>query len=312
MAKKILVTPRSASAAGHPSLDKLEAAGYEVFFATPGRQPSEGELIEALPGCVGILAGVETISAKVLQAATDLKVISRNGTGTDAIDLQAAGRLGIGICRAEGANAQGVAELTVAAMFALARSIPFSDQAIKAGQWQRRKGIELRGRTLGLIGCGRIGRLVAETALALDMDVVAHDPFPDAAFAPSDRFRLASLEEVIELADVLSLHCPPPAGGGPLLGTAELAKMRRGVLLINTARAGLLDVDALHAALESGHVAGAAIDVFETEPPSEDDPLAGHDRVIATPHIGAFTRESVDRAMYAAVENLLEYLISSC
>ena len=208
MAKKILVTPRSASAAGHPSLDKLEAAGYEVLFATPGRQPSEGELIEALPGCVGILAGVETISAAVLRAATDLKVISRNGTGTDAIDLEAAGRLGIRICRAEGANARGVAELTVAAMFALARSIPFSDQAIKAGQWQRRKGIELRGRTLGLIGCGKIGRLVAESALALDMDVVAHDPFPDAAFAPLDRFRLASLEEVIELADVLSLHCP--------------------------------------------------------------------------------------------------------
>lgn len=310
MAKKILVTPRSASAAGHPSLDKLEAAGYEVLFATPGRQPSEGELIEALPGCVGILAGVETISAAVLRAATDLKVISRNGTGTDAIDLEAAGRLGIRICRAEGANARGVAELTVAAMFALARSIPFSDQAIKAGQWQRRKGIELRGRTLGLIGCGKIGRLVAESALALDMDVVAHDPFPDAAFAPLDRFRLASLEEVIELADVLSLHCPPPAGGHPLLGTTELAKMRRGVLLINTARAGLIDVDSLCAALESGQVAGAAIDVFETEPPSEDDPLAGHDRVIATPHIGAFTHESVDRAMYAAVENLLECLIS--
>jgi phosphoglycerate dehydrogenase-like enzyme len=305
---KILVTPRSASAAGHPSLERLTAAGYEIVFAAPGRQPTEAELIAALPGCVGFLAGVEPISAEALEAAKDLKVISRNGTGVDAIDLAATERLGIRVCRAEGANAQGVAELTIATMFTLARSIPFSDAGIKAGGWQRRKGIELRGRTLGLVGCGKIGRLVARAALGLGMNVVAYDPYADTSFAPSDGFRFAAFDDLLEQSDVVSLHCPPPADGRAVIDVDALAKMRNGVLLINTARASLIDADAALAALESGKLAGLATDVFDTEPPSADDRLARHDRVIGTPHIGAFTSESIDRAMDAAVENLLACL----
>jgi phosphoglycerate dehydrogenase-like enzyme len=276
-------------------------------FSSPGVLPTEKELIELLPGCVGYLAGVETISAAVLESASELKVISRNGTGIDNIDLAAAERLSISVCRAIGANARGVAELTIALMLALSRSILYSDAAIKRGKWERRKGIEVASRTLGIIGCGNIGRLVAEFALALGMEVIGHDVAEDCSFAPSDRFRYASLDDLLAQADVISIHCPSQPTGEPLIDQAAFSRMKDGVLLINTARPDLVDTAALAACLESGRVAGAALDVFDVDPPA-DSPLAKHDRVIATPHIGGFTEESIRRAVEVAVANLLENL----
>jgi phosphoglycerate dehydrogenase-like enzyme len=269
--------------------------------------PTEEDLIKLLPGCVGYLAGVETINATVLESASDLRVISRNGTGIDNIDLAAAERLGISVCRAIGANARGVAELTIALMLALSRSIPYSDAAIKRGNWERRKGIELDSRTLGIIGCGKIGRLVAEFALVLGMEVIAYDVAEDRSFAPSDRLRYASLDELLAHADVVSIHCPSQPTGEPLIDQEAFSRMKDGVLLINTARPDLVDTAALTACLETGRVAGAALDVFEVEPPV-DSPLAKHDRVIATPHIGALTEESIRRAVEVAVSNLLDDL----
>jgi D-3-phosphoglycerate dehydrogenase / 2-oxoglutarate reductase len=304
--KKILITPRSATRNGHPALARLEAAGYILQLAPPGVAPSEEDLLELLPGCVGYLAGVEPISAKVLHDAPGLRAISRNGTGADAIDLTAAASLGIKVLRTEGANARGVAELTLGLMLALARNLPATDQALKAGEWKRFPAMELEGKTLGLIGCGRIGRLVAGFALALGMQVLGYDLSPNWVDAPAG-FHFADLDDVCVQADVLSLHSPPPAHSRPLLGLGELAKLKRGVLLINTSRAGLVDEEALLAALDSGQVAGLGLDVFDPEPPT-DRRLLMHPRVIATPHIGAYTPESVDRAMHAAVENLLEAL----
>ncbi|HOD82695.1 MAG: (S)-sulfolactate dehydrogenase [Planctomycetes bacterium ADurb.Bin126] len=306
---KVLVTPRSISAGGHPALDRVAAAGYEVVFPTPGKQPSEAELVAAAAGCVGYLAGVEPISAAVLEAATSLRVISRNGVGIDNIDLPAARRLGIAVRKAVGANARGVAELTMAHILALTRWVGLGDRAIKAGAWQRRKGIELVGRTLGLIGCGHIGRLVARFAMGLDMKVLAFDVVADASFAPGEGFAWAELEQVLAGGDIISLHCPAPADGSCLIDAAAIARMKKGAFLINTARAELVDQAALAAAIESGHVAGASMDVFRTEPPGED-PLVANDRVLATPHVGGFTDESVDRAVEMAVDNLLEELSS--
>jgi len=253
---KILVTPRSVTAAGHRSLDRLREAGHELVFCTAGKMPDEEELLRLLPGCAGYLAGVEPVTARVLEAAADLKVISRNGTGVDSIELAAAERRGIAVCRALGANARGVAEL----------------------------------------------------GLGFGMDVRAYDVQPDEAFSPSPRFRYATFDEVLGDADFLSLHCPTPPDGKPILTAPRFAKMKPGAYLINTARAGLVDPAALLDALDTGHLAGAAVDVYEIEPP-HDDPLVMHDRVIATPHVGAFTAESVDRAMEAAVSNLLEHLL---
>ena len=299
--KKILVTPRSITRAGHPALDRLRAAGFEVVFCAPGQSPSEDELIALLPGCVGFLAGVEPVTARALAAARDLQAISRNGTGVDNIDLAAAKERGVRVCRAEGANARGVAELAIGLMFALARAIPASDRAIKSGGWERQTGFELEGKTLGVVGCGRIGQLVAKMAAGLDMRVLAHDIVPVTGLA------MAPLEQVWAEADAISLHCPPRADGRALVDAAALARMKRGALLINTARAGLLDEAAVLAALESGQLGGLASDVLAGEPPTHRR-LAEHPRAIVTPHAGALTRESVDRAVDVAVTNLLEAL----
>lgn len=306
MADKILITPRSITANGHPALRKLRDAGYAVVFCESGRQPSESELITLLPDCVGYLAGVEKITESVIDAAGQLKVISRNGTGSENIDLAACARRKIRICLAAGANAQGVAELTIALMLGLVRSIPFSDKNIKSGGWERRIGMELAGRTLGLIGCGKIGKIVARLATAFDMNVMAYDQFPDTSFT-IQKFSYADFDSVLAAADILSLHCPPLEGRRPILDRAALGRMKKGVYLVNTARARLLDEDAVLDAIECRQITGLAMDVFTEEPP-RDLCLASHERVISTPHIGGFTAESVDRAVGTAVDNLLEAL----
>jgi D-3-phosphoglycerate dehydrogenase len=306
MAEKILVTPRSVTAKGHPALEKLTQAGFEVVFCSPGVQPTEEELIRLLPDCVGYLAGVEKVGEKAIASALKLKVISRNGTGVDNVDAEACKRQNIRICRAEGANAQGVAELAIALMLSLARSIPFSDKGIKTGGWERRTGFELPGKTLGLMGCGKIGKIVARLASACRMKVLAHDPYPDKAFTLPD-FEWVDADRVFSQADVLSLHCPPLKNGKSLLDKDMIIKLKKGICIINTARADLLDEEAVLQALESGHIAGLGMDVFREEPP-KDRRLASHPRVIATPHIGGLTVESIDRAISVAVDNLLEAL----
>lgn len=304
---RVLITPRSLTKSGHPALARLEEAGCELVFSTPGVQPDEAELLRLVPGCVGYLAGVEKISARVIDAARDLKVIARNGVGIDNIDLEAARRAGVEIVRAAGANARGVAELTIALMLALARDVAFSDAHLKRADWQRRRGIELCGRTLGIVGCGHIGQQVAALALALGMKVIAYDPYPDGSFRPEGEFSYAGLGEVFSASDVVSFHCPPPADGKPLVTRESLETVRKGVYLINTARAGLLSEEALLEGLNDGHVAGLALDVFAAEPPGEN-PLVQHDRVVATPHLGGYTAESITRAVEAAVQGILDHL----
>jgi D-3-phosphoglycerate dehydrogenase len=305
--KKILVTPRSLTKAGHPALDRLRQAGYEVIFSTPGKQPDEGELLRLLPDCVGYLAGVEKVSAKVLESAKELKVISRNGSGVDNIDLATAEKRGIRICKTEGANAKGVAELTVGLMFSLVRQVPFHDARMKAETWERRKGIELDSRTLGLIGCGQIGKEVAIRALGLGMKVIAYRRHPDRTFTPSDRFSWVSFEEVLRRSDIISLHRPASPTGEPVIDGGAISKMKKGVYIINSARASLIDETSVLKALENGRISGIATDVYAKEPP-ENYSLVKHERVIATPHLGGYTEESVDRATIDAIENLIDSL----
>ena len=313
---RILVTPLSVTAEGHPALERLTRAGFEIVMSPAGKMPAASDLKQLLPGCVGWLAGVEPITDDVLSAASDLRIISRNGTGIDAIDLESARRRGIEIRRADGANARGVAELAIGMILALARSLPFSDAAIKAGGWSRRKGFELEGKTLGVVGYGKIGRIVAALARGLGMQVVGHDPFAEKLHLTSDLPiggqaasdpPLVKLDEVFALSHVITLHCPPPADGRPLVDARRLGLAKPGVVIVNTARHELVDIPALVAAIERGHVAGAALDVFDAEPPVERSHLAS-DRILATPHIGGFTDESVDRAVDVAVTNLLDAL----
>jgi len=303
----ILVTPRSVTRDGHPALERLTRRGFHLRFCQPGTLPSEDELKRLLPGCVGYLAGVERIGATVLQAARDLKVIARNGTGTDNIDLPMAADLNIRVCRADGANARGVAELTLGLILSLTRAIPASDRAIKAGGWKRTTGIELEGRVLGLLGCGRIGKLVAQFALGMGMTVYAYDAMPDLQFSPSRSFQYKTEQEVFDSADIISLHCPPGRLGKPIIDGAAVGRMKKGVLLINTARCELVDRNALQLGLETNRIAGYGVDVYEQEPPGLD-PLLADDRVVCTPHAGALTSESINRAVDVAVDHLLAAL----
>ncbi len=303
---KIIVTPRSLSKSGHPYLEKIREAGYEVIFPSPGKQPNEEQLIASMDGVVGYLAGVEPISAKVIENATDLKVISRNGVGLDNIDLDAAEKAKKKICKAIGANSRGVAELAFAHILAASRSLTTADSNLKSKNWKREKGIELKGRILGIIGCGKIGKLVARFGQAFGMRVIAYDPFPDLEFSPGGSFCYSTFNEVIKRSDVISLHCPPEKDRY-VIDSEVIFSLKTGVILINTARAGLIDEEAIITALDNGKVKYLTIDAFAVEPPV-DWKLVSHPRVIATPHIGGFTKESVDRATIDAVDNLLKAL----
>jgi D-3-phosphoglycerate dehydrogenase / 2-oxoglutarate reductase len=303
----IIITPRSLSKGGHPFLERIKAAGFGLVFPSPGAQPTEAQLEAVLADAVGWIAGVEKIGAGLLAKAPKLRAISRNGTGVDNVDLAAASARGIRVLRAEGANARGVAELAFGHLLAAARGICAADAEMKAGRWTRSKGFELEGKTLGLVGCGKIGRLVARFALAFDMEVLAFDPYPDANFAPSPRFAWTTLAELLARADAISLHCPTAPGGAPILAAPELGSLKKGAIVINTARGSLVDALAMKAALAEGRVGAYTVDAFDQEPP-EDWNLAQNPRVIATPHIGGFTEESVDRATEVAVDNLLAAL----
>jgi D-3-phosphoglycerate dehydrogenase / 2-oxoglutarate reductase len=305
---RILVTPRSLTETGLdnvPELKPLQASGYQLVAAPPARLPTEEELLELVPGCVGWLAGVEHIGARVLEAAKDLRVISRNGAGTDAIDLAAAEREGIRVDRAAGANAQGVAELTLALALSALRYVPWSAAALRTGSWRRWQGRELQDCSVGVVGLGAIGGRVAGLFNSLGSRVVAYDPF-----APAEQvgpIRQLDLDELLASSDVVSLHAPPPADGRPLLDSARMAVIGRGAVLINTARSALVDDDAVLAALEDGTLSAYAVDAFDSEPP-ELTPLLQHERVLATPHIGGYTTGSVRRTTALAVENLLAVL----
>ncbi len=302
----IVVTPRSLSADGHPALGRLTAAGYDLVFPSPGRVPKPEELRAALPSAVGYLAGTERIDRATLAAAPSLRVIARNGIGTDGVDLAAAAEAGVRVETAAGANAQGVAELAIGLLLTAARRIPWHDHALKLDGWTRSIGLETNGRTLGVVGCGQIGRRVSRMALGLGMRVIAFDAYPDSGFAPGDGFEWVDLDRLLAESDAVTLHAPP-APEGPLIGGNELARLRTGAILVNTARASLVDLDAVWEAVREGRLWSYATDVFDTEPPAPH-PLYEHERVIVTPHLGGYTEESVDRAAEAAVDNIIRVL----
>lgn len=263
----ILITPRSLTAAGPDQvaeLDPLRRAGYQLVSGPSGRTPSERELLTLVEGCVGWLAGVEPISASVLHTATALRVISRNGAGIDNLDQAAAARHGITILAAPGANATSVAELAIGLTIAALRHIPRSDRALRrVGGWQRWQGRELHGRRVGVIGLGNVGSAYAKLLMRMGCQVTGHDPM--LAEATSVRPRLVEMDSLLATSDVVSLHAPAQRDGAALIGAAQLSQLPRGAVLINTARASLVDEDAVLAALDSGQLDCYATDAFDPE-----------------------------------------------
>jgi D-3-phosphoglycerate dehydrogenase / 2-oxoglutarate reductase len=307
MRGRILITPRSLSTGKHAALHPLKTAGFELVYPTPGATPSEAALIAAVPGCVGWLAGVEPVSEAVIAAAPDLRVISRNGTGIDNLPVAAVEARGIKICRAEGANARGVAELALALTLAGLRDIVPVHLGIRDGKWPRRIGTEILGSEVGVIGLGAIGASFSAFCLALGARVRGYDPFAPPDGVSHVNFRRCDFAATLSGVQVLSLHAPMPANGQPLIGVTEIRRLAKGAIVVNKARAGLIDARAMLTALEDGQVATYATDVFDTEPPAPS-PLLAHPHVLMTSHIGGFTTASVERATSRAVSNLLEVL----
>jgi D-3-phosphoglycerate dehydrogenase len=302
----VLVTARSFGRSRPELRQELEAAVREVRWNELGRPLGASELGELLADVDGVIAGVDSFDESVFAAAPRLRVIARHGTGTDGVDLDAARRSGVVVTNTPGANAAAVAELAIGLMLALARRIPKGDRGVRAGDYSVLPGVQLEGRTVGLIGLGHVGRAVARRAAALGCAVLAFDPFvseDDAAGA-----RLAGRDEVVTQADFLSLHALVTDETRDLVDAAFMARMKRGALLVNTARGELVVEEDLAAALDSGQLAGAALDATRDEPPRPGNPLLERDDVILTPHSGASTEEAGAAVGRAALNDLLAVL----
>lgn len=305
MAPRVLVSDALSPAA----LSIFKSRGVEVDF-----RPELGSDKEKLAEEIGKYDGLAIRSAtkvtkKLLESATNLKVIGRAGIGVDNVDIPAATARGVIVMNTPFGNAITTAEHAIAMMFALARQIPAADRSTQAGKWEKNRfiGIEITGKTLGLIGCGNIGSIVAERAIGLRMHVVAYDPFLSPERAADIGVEKVTLDELLAKADFISLHTPLTAQTKSILSAESIAKAKKGVYVINCARGGLVDEVALRSALDSGHVAGAAFDVFVTEP-AKENPLFGHPNVVCTPHLGASTKEAQENVALQVAEQMSEFL----
>ena len=298
--------------------DSLAPQGLEVLEKAPGLEVdyrpgcSPAELLEAIADADGLVVRSGTrVSAAVLDAARSLRVIGRAGIGVDNVDVAKATALGIVVVNTPEGNNVTTAEHAIALLVSLARHIPQATASMKAGQWKKNEftGLELFNRTLGVVGLGNIGRIVAQRAQGLGMRVVACDPHISTDVAAKVDVELVPLDELLARADAITLHVPRTRETAGLLGREALRKARRGVLVVNAARGGIVDEAALLEALRSGQVGGAALDVFETEPPPRDHPLVAHERVICTPHLGASTEQAQLNVAVAVAEQVRDFLL---
>lgn len=276
------------------ALEDLRARGIEPEVRTG---MSEDELVAAVPGVHALLVRSATkITARVLEAATELELVGRAGVGVDNVDVPVATSRGVVVMNTPTGNTVTTAELAVSLICALARHLPRANRVVRSGTWSKKglMGTELTGKTLGVVGLGRIGSEVAKRGQGLCMRVVAHDPYLSGtgAASPVAGVDLLSLDELLEQADIVTLHVPLLDSTRGLIGAEQLARMKPGSRIVNAARGGLVDEDALLAALDSGHLAGAALDVLAKEPPGKEHPLVSRDDVIVTPHLGASSAEA--------------------
>ncbi|MGI6003890.1 MAG: phosphoglycerate dehydrogenase [Christensenellales bacterium] len=305
---RILVSPRSFVAKESIARELLAPYGAELVLNRTGKSYNKAQIIELLQDIDGLIAGTEPLDAEVLEKAPRLKAISRYGVGLDNVDVEYAEKKGIKVMRAARSNSRSVAELAIALMFNITRGVCYSDKGSRKGVECRIHGIELTGKTLGLIGLGAIGLDVARMASGIGMTVLAHDPYIDETLAKEKGIRLMDREALLPLCDVISLHLPLTPESTRMVDEAFISKMKDGAYLVNTARGGLIDEDALYDALKGGKLAGAAADVFSKEPPDKEAPLLSLDNFILTGHIGAYTKESVNRMVEMSIKNLITML----
>jgi D-3-phosphoglycerate dehydrogenase / 2-oxoglutarate reductase len=307
MAPRVLISDALSPAAVQIFKDR----GVEVDFQ-PNLGKDKEKLAQVIDGFDGLAVRSATkVTGKILEKARSLKVIGRAGIGVDNVDIPAATARGVIVMNTPFGNSITTAEHAITLMLAVARQIPQADASTQAGKWEKNRfmGVEITGKTLGIVGCGNIGAIVAERAHGLRMKVIAYDPY----LAPERALDLGvekmELDELLRRSDFITLHTPLTDKTRNIIDAAALAKTKKGVRIINCARGGLVDEAALRAALDSGHVAGAAFDVF-TEEPATANPLFGHPNVVCTPHLGAATTEAQENVALQIAEQMSDYLLS--
>lgn len=284
-------------------LNTLRGAGIDIRTNPEGRKLTEDEAIKHLgDGVIGLIAGLEPLNAKVLGSAKSLKAIARVGIGLDTVDLAAAKAHDIAVFNTPEPPAQAVAELTLGHILGMLRNISRVDRAIRAGEWKGQFGQLLAGKTVGVVGYGRIGRKVSELLIAFGVEVIAHDPLAH----ETSGVRFVDLPTLLASSDIVTLHVPYTTENHHLIGANEIASMKQGAFLLNIARGGLVDESALRASLESNQLGGAALDCFEVEPYS--GPLKDLENVVMTAHMGTYASETRGQMEREAAAQLVEHL----
>lgn len=305
MGLEVLMTAKTLA---RPGIDLLERAGCSLSFLIDGTEAELAEILRSKP-FDAVISRTLALSSEIISAAPALRVIARHGVGYNNVDLDTATQRGIPVLIADNANGQSVAEHTLALLFAVARRIPVLDARIRAGAWPRSMtGLQLSGRTAGIVAFGSIGQKVAHLLKAVGMNVVAFDPHVSDK-AAHDVEWAGSFDALLSRCDVVSLHCPLTAETAGMINVERLARMKKGAILINTARGGLIADDALATAVASGHLAGAGIDTFADEPLSADHPFKAVDNIVMTPHMGGSTDAALDSVALSAARNVLDVLI---
>jgi D-3-phosphoglycerate dehydrogenase len=292
-ALRVVVTALSFGLSSPEPRVMLESRGIEIVPNVKGKPFTEEEMMSLIDErVVGLIVGTDPVTRYVMERGANLKVVAKHGVGIDNIDVRAATERGIYVTTTPGANTEAVADLAFALMLSAVRRVAPADAAVRQGKWPRLLGTEVAGKALGILGLGRVGKAVANRARGFSMRVLAHDVVIDEQFCRKNGITPVGFEELLEESDIVTLHTPLTPGTRGMIGESAISRMKDGVVLVNTARGELVDLDALYKALLAGKVAAAGIDVYPKEPPDIAHPIFALENVVFTPHLGAYTREA--------------------
>jgi len=303
---KVLASPSSIGQIDIKPFELLEFQGYEVIKNPYGRKLTEQETIALGKDCVGIIAGVESLNSRVIDALPILKCISRVGVGMDSVDINYAESKGIKVLNTPDGPTRAVAELTLGLTLSLLRKIPNAHLDLKKKIWKKQTGSLLLGKKVGVLGLGRIGKMVSESFRALGNPVYGFDPYPNKEWAKQKEVDIIGFEELLSTCDILTIHVPGNKDGSSILGKDQLTLLKSDCFIINVSRGGVIDEDALYDALKAEQLAGVALDVFSKEP--YDGKLCELENVVLTPHIGSYAKEGKLKMEVDAVQNLINAL----
>ena len=304
--RKILASPSSIGQIASDPFDLLESHGFEVVKNPFGRKLTEDETIELAKDCVGIVAGVESLSAKVIDALPNLRCISRVGVGMDSVDIPYAESKGIQVLNTPNGPTRAVAELTLGLTMSLLRKIPNAHYDLRNKVWKKQTGNLLLEKKVGILGLGRIGRMTAEMFRALGNSVAGYDLYPNEEWAKENGVEILDLKRLLTTCDIITIHVPAKADGSALITKAELDLLKNDAFLVNVSRGGVIDEEALYEVLHSGKLSAVALDVFSQEPYSGK--LCDVENVVLTPHIGSYAKEGKLKMEVDAAQNLINAL----